>query len=228
ISAVGVSNAGGTREGLELTDDVTSMLRENLADEGLGVNQIKQTNVDQAELLANVFVTMFVIFGLFSIGVGVLLIILIFTMLAAERRAEMGMARAVGAQRRFLIQQFISEGAGYTLISGLVGTGLGVLATWLITFGFSGFTGDQFSIDLYVAPRSLVIAYSLGVVITFLAVAISSWRVSRLNVIAAIRDIPETYRAHRNRKQLIWGLVMVLAGAALTFVGTSSNQQAPF
>ena len=228
ISAVGVSNAGGTREGLELTDDVTDMLRENLAGTGLGVNQIKKVNVDQAELLANVFVTMFVIFGLFSIGVGILLIVLIFTMLAAERRAEMGMARAVGAQRRFLIQQFISEGAGYTLLSGLVGTGLGVLATWLITFGFSGFTGDAFSIDLYVAPRSLVIAYSLGVVITFLAVAISSWRVSRLNVVAAIRDIPETYRARRNRKQLVWGVIMLVAGVLLTFNGMAVDLQAPF
>jgi len=228
ISAIGVSNTGGTREGLTHSDEVTGLLRENLAADGLGVVPFKQDQVDQAELLASIFVTMFVVFGLFSIGVGILLIVLIFTMLAAERRAEMGMERAVGAQRRQLIQQFIAEGAGYTLLSGLVGTGLGVVATWAIAQGFKGFAEDQFAINLYVTPRSLVIAYSLGVVITFLAVAISSWRVSRLNVVSAIRDIPDVYRARRNRKQLVWGIVMVLAGAGLMLTGMSSKQQAPF
>ena len=47
-------------------------------------------------------------------------------MLAAERRPEMGMARAVGAQRRQLIQQFVAEGSGYALLAGLVGAALGV------------------------------------------------------------------------------------------------------
>lgn len=97
ISGIGVSNKGGTREGLKYTDDVTEILRMNLAQDDLGVSTIKKDNVDQAELLANIFVTFFVVFGLFSIGVGILLIVLIFTMLAAERRAEMGMERAVGA-----------------------------------------------------------------------------------------------------------------------------------
>jgi putative ABC transport system permease protein len=228
VSGIGVSNAGGTREGLEYTEDVTALLRTELADEDLGVVTIKQDNVEQAELIANIFVTFFVVFGLFSIGVGVLLIVLIFTMLAAERRAEMGMERAVGAQRRQLIQQFLAEGAGYILLSGLIGTGLGVLATWAIAQGFSGLAEGLFSIELYVTPRSLVIAYSLGVVITFLAVAVSSWRVSRLNVVAAIRDIPDSYNAHRNRKQLFWGIVMLAAGVLLTFLGMNVDQQAPF
>jgi putative ABC transport system permease protein len=228
ISGIGVSNEGGTREGLKYSGEVTEQLMSGLAGKGMGVVEIKKDNVDQAELIANIFVTMFVVFGLFSIGVGILLIVLIFTMLAAERRAEMGMERAVGAQRRQLIQQFVAEGAGYTLLSGLVGTALGVAASWVIAQGFKGFAGDSFNIEVYVAPRSLVIAYSLGVVITFLAVALSSWRVSRLNVVAAIRDIPDTYRAHRNRKQLVWGIVMLLAGAVLTYWGNDISKQAPF
>ena len=44
-------------------------------------------------------------------------------------------------------------------------------------------------------PRSLVVAYCLGVVITFLAVVGSSWKISRLNVVAAIRDIPDVEHA---------------------------------
>ncbi|HWV24358.1 MAG TPA: hypothetical protein VNZ58_09205, partial [Thermomicrobiales bacterium] len=64
ISAIGVSNTGGTREGLTHSDEVTGLLRENLAADGLGVVPFKQDQVDQAELLASIFVTMFVVFGL--------------------------------------------------------------------------------------------------------------------------------------------------------------------
>ena len=51
-------------------------------------------------------------------------------------------------------------------------------------------------------PRSLIISYSLGVVLTFLTVTFSSWRVSQINIVRAIRDIPEPppqkpmWRAH--------------------------------
>src|SRR5690606_31268999 len=148
---------------------------------------------------------------------------LIFTMLAAERRSEMGMERAVGAQRRQLIQQFISEGAGYALLSGLVGTALGALAAMGIGVGIQSAFGDFIDITPYVHPRSMVIAYALGVVITFLAVSVASWRVSRLNVVAAVRDIPDTYQAKKNRRQLVWGIVMVVVGALLILGAQSSD-----
>lgn len=228
ISAIGISNTGGDRDGVGLTDDVVDALKPTLAEQELGINTIKQDNVELAELLASIFVTFFIVFGLFSIAVGILLIVLIFTMLAAERRAEMGMERAVGAPRRALIQQFIAEGTGYALIAGLVGTALGALVSVGIARGLTLAFGDFITIEPYVHPRSMIIAYCIGVVITFLAVSLSSWRVSRLNIVAAVRDIPDAYRALRNRKQLIWGTIMVIGGALLTLQGLQSDQQFPF
>src|SRR5437588_771502 len=69
----------------------------------------------------------------FSICVGVLLIFLIFVMLAAERRAEMGMSRAVGLKRRHLTQMFLFEGTAYTLAASLIGVVLGVAVGFLMT-----------------------------------------------------------------------------------------------
>ena len=83
--------------------------------------------IDIAVNFASVFTSFFLVLGLFSIAAGILLIVLIFTMLAAERRSEMGMARAVGAHRAQLIQQFVAEGSGYALLAGLVGAALGVV-----------------------------------------------------------------------------------------------------
>ncbi|CAN5314047.1 hypothetical protein BH24CHL2_BH24CHL2_4380 [soil metagenome] len=225
LSAIGISNTGDDRSGLDRTGAVVELLQPQLAEVDLGINTIKQNFVEEAELLANIFVTFFIVFGLFSIAVGVLLIVLIFTMLAAERRSEMGMERAVGAQRRLLIQQFISEGAGYALLAGLVGVVMGALAVFGIANGMQAAFGDFIDISPFIEPRSMAIAYALGVVITFLTITLASWRVSRLNVVAAVRDIPDAYHATRNRRQLIWGLVMVVVGV-LMVLGAQSNRNA--
>ena len=228
LSGIGISNTGGEREGLDLTDTIVDDLKPELAQHNLGINPIKQDFVNQAELLASVFVTFFIVFGLFSIAVGILLIVLIFTMLAAERRSEMGMERAVGAQRRQLIQQFIAEGAGYALLAGLVGAALGVGTALAIGWGLQQAFGDFIDISPHVEPRSMIIAYALGVVITFLAVTISSWRVSRLNVVAAVRDIPDNYSPRKNRRQLIWGVIMVIVGALMIVGAQGSDSLALF
>lgn len=221
-NAVLVSNTGDSREGAARSDMVTGTLTERLADNNLAASDFKAQFLEEAELAGSIFATMFIGFGLFSISVGVLLIVLIFTMLAAERRGEMGMMRAIGGQRRQLIQQFLSEGAGYTLLSGLVGTTLGIGAAWIIARATESLTGGFFTIDLYVHPRSLVIAYALGVIITFMAVIFSSWRSSRLNVVAALRDIPEVHHPRQSKKPLIFATIGVVLGALLIVQGKSA------
>ena len=70
--------------------------------------------------------SLFTTFGTFSIVAGILLIFLIFVMLAAERRGELGIARAVGTRRGHLVQMFTFEGAAYDLIAAAAGAALGV------------------------------------------------------------------------------------------------------
>ena len=52
---------------------------------------------------------------LFSIVAGVLPIFLIFVMLSAERRTELGIARAIGTRREHVVQMFVFEGLAYDL-----------------------------------------------------------------------------------------------------------------
>src|SRR5690606_3407118 len=110
VTTIAVSNRGGVESGMDLTDEVSDRLIALFTGQPYGVDKIKQENIEFARIFASIFTTFFLVFGLFSIAVGILLIVLIFTMLAAERRSEMGMTRAVGAQRRQLMQQFVSEG----------------------------------------------------------------------------------------------------------------------
>jgi putative ABC transport system permease protein len=53
----------------------------------------------------------------------------------------------------------------------------------------------NFPLKLTFQPRSLILAYCLGVIFTFVSVALSSWLVSRMTVIEAMRDLPEPAHA---------------------------------
>ncbi|HKW72923.1 MAG TPA: FtsX-like permease family protein, partial [Candidatus Dormibacteraeota bacterium] len=166
----------------------------------------------------------------FSIAVGVLLIFLIFVMLAAERRADMGMSRAVGLKRRHLTQMFLFEGTAYTLVASAIGVALGVaVGAVMIQVLSSIFNGFYQGIHLtfHVEWTSLVIAVCLGLLLTFVVVAFSAYRVSRLNIVAAIRDLDESEQRDASLARLFvtpfavaWFAIKQLArGHALVFLG---------
>ncbi len=161
------------------------------------VLEIKQTVMEEAELISSFITTFFIILGLFSILVGVLLIFLIFVMLAAARRTEMGMARAVGAKRRHLVQMFVFEGTAYAVASAAIGVVIGLAVSALIIQVVNqiiGTSGEDFTLTRHFEPRSIVIAYCLGMAITLITIVVSAYRVSRMNIVAAIRDLPPPQR----------------------------------
>ncbi|MBN1147658.1 MAG: ABC transporter permease [Anaerolineales bacterium] len=175
-------------------------LRERLAElfsdqSDLGVDDVKRDTLDESDLAASAFTSIFIVAGLFGITAGLVLIFLIFVMLAAERKPEMGIARAVGAQRGHLVEMFVFEGTAYDLAAAAVGVALGVLTGLVIaaTLG-RAFAGMGLTIRPYVTLNSLLVSYSLGMLVTFATVLISANRVSRLNIVSAIRDLPEPPR----------------------------------
>jgi putative ABC transport system permease protein len=183
----------------------------------------------QAERIGSTYTSLFLLCGLFAIAAGVALIFLIFVMLAAERRAEMGMARAVGTKRRHLIQAFVAEGAAYDLAAAAVGAALGVaVSAVMVRIGAGLVAGavDGLTLALRVEPRSLAVAYCLGVVVTFATIAVSSWRVSRLNIVAAIRDLDDAPRPGGGWRGLALGLGGVALGALLW--ASAGRNAAPF
>jgi putative ABC transport system permease protein len=164
------------------------------------VDPIKADTIQEAEDVGNLFTTFFIVLGLFSIAAGIMLIFMIFVMLAAERKPEMGMARAVGAQRSSLVQAFLSEGMAYSVIAGGVGALVGVAAAIGLVAGFLKIAGGYDFLQAHVTVRSLVVSYCLGVVITFLTVVFSSLQVSSVNIVSAIRGTDDDGRREGRRK----------------------------
>lgn len=182
--------------GSALQRERLARLFDNLSE--LAVEDSKRDTLDSGDLAASAFTAIFVASGLFGIAAGLVLIFLIFVMLAAERKSEMGMARAVGAQRGHLVEMFVFEGTAYDLAAAAVGVALGVGVGLVIavTLG-QAFAGVGLGIRPNVSPRSLLVSFSLGMLVTFATVLASANRVSRLNIVSAIRDLPDPPRPPR-------------------------------
>lgn len=161
----------------------------------LEVVAIKNQGLAIAELVGGFIVTLFSIFGSFSIIVGLLLIFLVFVMLAAARTTEMGIIRAVGTKRRHLVQMFAYEGIVYSIGAALLGTILGLVASVALVGIMSGLVAedDGFGFSYNVTLQSIIVAFSLGLVLTALTVAVSAYRVSKLNIVVAIRGLGQEF-----------------------------------
>jgi putative ABC transport system permease protein len=229
LNSIIITNRGDAIQGAAYSDAVVSSLEPLLEGTKFEADPVKQDALDEANEAGSTFSTIFLVFGQFSIAAGILLIFLIFVMLAAERKRELGIARAVGTQRGHVIRMFTFEGSVYALIAAAVGSLLGVVVGWgmvrIIAIAFG-----QFDLDLTYALnwRSVVIAYTLGMVLTFAVVLVSSWRVSRLNIVRAIRDIPEPRVTRKTLKGLILNILVPVAGVFMTLSGLQGEQLGNF
>ena len=223
VNTVLVSNRGGAIAGAASSDAVLRALDPTLAGSGLKANPVKRDALDEADSLGTTFSSIFFLFGQFSMAAGVMLIFLIFVMLAAERKHEMGIARAVGMQRGDLIRTFVYEGATYALLAAAVGSVVGLAVGWGMVRIMSVALG-QVDLQLRYAfnLRSLAIAFLLGMVFTFAIVAASAWWVSRLNVVRAIRDVPEPRQRRDGARRFALVLALPVLGALLTVLGLRS------
>jgi putative ABC transport system permease protein len=225
INSVLVTHEGPAVEGALGTKDTVEALGPVLQENDLKAEPVKKDAIEEADTNGETFTSVFLLFGQFSVAAGVLLIFLIFVMLAAERKHELGIARAVGMRRGHLMRMFAFEGALYAVIASAIGSVLGVGVGWLmVRIIGEAFAGSGFEIQFATSPENVVIAFCLGMVLTFAVVLVSSWRVSRLNVVRAIRDIPEPDKKGRSVKGVLLALLTPVAGALLIFQGLQAEQ----
>jgi putative ABC transport system permease protein len=216
-----VSNTGGVEAGGAATDQVKDKLQAALGPltgKGTVVETPKQEVLQEAENAGGEVGSLFLFIGSFAIIAGVMLLVNVFVMLAEERKPELGMLRAVGMRRGRLVRSFVIEGAVYALVASALGlaAGLGVgRAVVEVTARiFAGFAPEDGGLDLAftVTSTTLLNGFAAGFLIGFLTVALTSIRISRVNIIAAIRDLPP--EAGR-RLKLRWVLLSTLAAAGL-------------
>src|SRR5207302_24958 len=94
---------------------------------------------------------------------------------------------------------------------------------FLVMGAFGILAGILLIVNIFVTfhfdPTSVITAFVAGTALTWVTILLASWRVSRLNIVRAIRDLPEPGTPERSRDVLIAGIVTSLAGLALTAWG---------
>jgi putative ABC transport system permease protein len=237
INFIAITNVGGIQNSIAYTQQVGGAANTTLSSAVLGGgNRLyafgdKNATVVSQSQNAQSLGSIFLVLSVFTIVAGSVLIVNIFVMLAEERKKELGMARAVGMKRMHLTKLFLFEGLNYSLLSSFIGVFagigiayailylLGVVLTPLIPTLNNGEILQSFTVN----PTALLTSFSAGFLITYLTIAIASWRVSKLNIIRAIRDIPEPPHSVRTyTRLLILGVVVSVLGFIFYFEGKSS------
>ena len=147
--------------------------------------------------------------------------------LAAQRRREAALLRAVGASRRQILGAAVAESAVVGAAGSLVGLGVGVLIAGLLKGMFDSFGFALPAGGLALRPTSLAIAAAAGIVVTLGAGKSPAIRSSGVAPLAAIRAVDGGSDEPRRSRRRI-GVAVVGAGlaallGAATFGHASGN-----
>jgi len=194
----------------------------------LGKDYQVGTLVSGSEMFASIKLgqTMFNIFGVLALFMGGFIIFNTFRTIVAERRRDIGMLRALGANRRTIIGMILAEG----FLQGIIGTGVGLLLGYLFGAGLIKIAGPVISkfINLnlgtpVVSPAILLGSIALGVGVTVIAGLIPAVNASKVTPLEALRpSVAETQFSQRTSFGFVGGAVIV----ALTVIAILTGQPA--
>jgi len=112
--------------------------------------------------------------------VGAIVIMNIMLVAVAERTAEIGIRKALGAKRRDILLQFLIESSTLGTIGSAIGVGLGI--------GLAQLIAAVSPLPASVAPWSIVVGVLLGAGVGIISGVYPASRASRLDPIAALRQ----------------------------------------
>ncbi len=175
------------REGLsekEAMEQLRASMAAGLA-EGESLDETVSTfTVKQATQLMDATLSIFraVLWGIGSIallvaGIGIMNVMLIRVL---QRRAEIGLRRAVGATRRSVVLQFVTESTVQAMMGAVLGVILGVIG---VAF-FCRYSDWEF----YVAPTTVLLAISFAALVGVAFGAYPAWRAARVDPIQSLRS----------------------------------------
>jgi putative ABC transport system permease protein len=206
----------------ELRDRVAPLLpAEFEAMTGEQANQEQANEVNEG--LSQLSTYFFGPFAIVAVIVGIFLIFNTFNIVVAQRARELALMRAMGASWTQVAGSVLAE----AVLVGLVGSTLGLLAGIGLGYAGSALLTGLLGVDLpgagiTVGVTPIVLAYTVGVLVTVLSALVPAVKASAVPPLAAMREVARPDKPLRTLS--IVGAVLavpgvVLVGLALTGVG---------
>ena len=180
--------------------------RSGVDDVHLRVQAVQLDASEQAEASSGVLSAMFLVFGTFTMAAGVLLSLTIIMLLADVRRTELAAVRALGLRRSDARALFVYEGAILALLSGGLGSVLGLGLAWLISVGFSSIFSSvgaqQFVFDWTL--DSFLSGWIWGALLALVLLWSSALYNAQLNIVRALRGARPMLQ-----RSVPWGVILL-------------------
>jgi putative ABC transport system permease protein len=129
--------------------------------------------------------------GTLTLGIGGVGLMNIMLVSVTQRTREIGVLKALGAQRRYILMQFLAEALAITFIGGVFGVLLAYVValsvgslTFYSAFAKNGQAGD---IRLIIAPGTLIASTLILGAVGLISGMVPAFRASRLDPIEALR-----------------------------------------
>jgi putative ABC transport system permease protein len=197
----------------ELRDEVAPRLPDGVE----AVTGDDAADESASELLEAIsFITTFLlIFAGISLVVGAFLIVNTFSILVAQRSRELALLRALGASTKQVTRSVLVEAFALGVVGSTLGLGLGVLLAMGIRTLFGQFGLDLSGQPLIFAPRTVLAAYAVGVVVTMAAAYLPARRTARIAPVQALRDDVALPESTLHRRALVGTTLVVVGGAGM-------------
>jgi putative ABC transport system permease protein len=181
----------------------------------------EQARTSSQQIAAVLDVVTYALLGFAAVAVlvGIFGILNTFSMLVAARTRELGLLRAVGADRRQVTATVVVEALLLGLVGATVGLAAGAGLALALIHLVARFGVDLSGTRLVISPTTPAAAYAVGVVVTLIAAYLPARRAARIAPMAALREAAAP-PAKPLRRRITIGLLLLAAGAAA--LGTAS------
>ena len=162
--------------------------------------------------------------SLFVIAAALMLIVVLFRLGIQQRASQIGLLLALGLSRKQTIRMWVGEAAIVASIGAFIGCGLGIGYGKIMLAGLSTWWVDAIAtsfLEFHISPRSLVIGYLLGVI---MSVATIAWAIRATKAVTACRLLggntePPLSAGPINQTRSKWiAITLLVAGILLAVV----------